>query len=63
MTYKLLVDVCVFQDVITKLKACEMKNKINPNTIQNVKKPYWYYLLKFKQKLRQKFPEKWHYDQ
>ena len=52
-----------FKHVIGKLKAHEMKIDVNQNTIQNILKPYWYYLSKLKQKFQQKFSEKWKYDQ
>jgi len=52
-----------FQHVITKLKAHEMKTVGYTNFSKKIKKPYWYYLSKLKQKFRQKFPEKWECEQ
>lgn len=51
-----------FQDIISKLEDGEKGiSKGFPNL--SIMKPYWYYMLKGKQKIRQRFPKKWKYDQ
>jgi hypothetical protein len=50
-----------FQVVLAELKDHEMRQ--NNLLATDVKKPYWYYLSKLKQKIRQRFSERWEYDQ
>jgi len=52
-----------FQHVIEKLGSHEMKADFDINHFQDIKKPYWYYMLNLKQKFKHRFPEKWKYDQ
>lgn len=49
------------QNVLSKLKANEMREV--RSTIRRIRKPAWYYLSKMKQKVKQRFPEKWKYSQ
>lgn len=51
------------QHVIKELRSHEMKADFDTNHFQNIKKPYWYYMLNLKQKFKQRFPEKWKYEQ
>jgi len=51
----------LFQSILSNLKAHEMqKIDLLSNTVC---KPFWYYPLKLKQKVRQQFPEEWKYNQ
>jgi hypothetical protein len=51
-----------FQDLLLNLKIHELKSQdfISNNKIH---KPVWYYIMKIKQNIRQRFPEKWKYIQ
>lgn len=49
------------QTVLSRLMESELCPVSSYNA--SVHKPYWYYLLKLKQKFRQIFPEKWEYRQ
>lgn len=51
----------IFQNILHNLREHEMqRTNLSNNSIY---KPYWYYLMKLKQKVRQRFPEKWMYNQ
>jgi hypothetical protein len=49
------------QRVVSKLKSHEMRKIECPN--EGIRKPYWYYFLKIKQKIRRYFPQGWNYSQ
>ena len=51
-----------FQYVLSKLSVHEMMASVNSSN-NHICKPYWYYLAKYKQKIKKRFPEKWEYDQ
>lgn len=51
-----------FQNILSKLKAHEMQNTKGQSK-NLIHKPHWYYLMKAKQKVRARFPEKWGYNQ
>lgn len=51
-----------FQAIFKKLEDHELK-KIEHLPENIICKPYWYYLSRAKQKLRQQFPKKWDYNQ
>lgn len=53
----------LFYNILEKLKFYDLNhhNEIAPS--EKIKKPYWYYYLKNKQKIKKHFPEKWKYDQ
>lgn len=52
-----------FQNILSKLKAHEMQEANISSSGNDIYKPYWYYLAKLKQKIRQGFPQKWKHNQ
>lgn len=53
----------VFQDIMRKLKSNELHKSAIQLSDNKIYKPYWYCLSKFKQKIQQRFPQKWKYKQ
>ncbi|MBA4318319.1 MAG: hypothetical protein C0412_07955 [Flavobacterium sp.] len=53
----------LFCNILEKLNYYDLCSHDEIEKSGEIKKPYWYFILKNKQKIKKHFPEKWKYDQ
>lgn len=51
------------QAIYSKLKQNEIAGSSYTNDLFQVRRPYWYFAIRLKQKIAQRFPKRWKYEQ